>query len=169
MKKHIDRRPFIPYHQRPHIKSYKAKWYQDNKERRRLANRENVKRYALRHPDRVKDLKQRWDAANSSHIKDYRKKYYLSERVYTKNWRLEKLYGITLEHYEQLFDNQKGGCAICGVHQSSIKTPLHIDHDHKTKKVRGLLCHKCNRGIGLFQDSTDILQKAREYLERVNK
>ena len=72
-------------------------------------------------------------------------------------------YGITLEQYDKMFEAQGNSCAICnGVNKSGRK--LSVDHDHKTGKVRGLLCGKCNHGIGQFNDSVRLLQKVISYL-----
>ena len=68
-----------------------------------------------------------------------------------RNSRLKCEYGITLEDYNKLFDEQNGCCAICGKHQSEFKRPLSVDHDHNTGKVRGLLCTPCNNGLGVYE------------------
>lgn len=73
-------------------------------------------------------------------------------------------YGITLEQYDEMFEDQDGKCAICLKTVDSMN--LCVDHCHKTGVVRGLLCHNCNRGIGLLQDSADTLRVAADYLER---
>lgn len=86
------------------------------------------------------------------------------ETVDRKN-SLRRLYGITLEEYDLMFSNQGGRCAICMKHQDEFKKKLHVDHCHTTGKVRGLLCQKCNQGIGLFNDDKDLLIKASEYLK----
>lgn len=75
-------------------------------------------------------------------------------------------YGLTLEQYEQMLVKQGGVCAICGTDKNSGGHMLVVDHDHETEKVRGLLCHKCNRAIGLLGDNIDLLKRAAEYLER---
>ena len=72
-------------------------------------------------------------------------------------------YKITTEDYNNFYKNQNGRCAIC-----REKTPLVIDHNHKTGKVRGLLCYKCNSGIGLLQDKVINLVRAVDYLEGAN-
>lgn len=59
---------------------------------------------------------------------------------------------------------QEGLCAIC--RQPSDGRRLDIDHDHKTDRVRGLLCRKCNLSIGKFEDDPNMLRRAAEYLER---
>ena len=75
---------------------------------------------------------------------------------------LMRKYGITLDQYNEMFDAQKGLCRICD--QSSEKA-LSVDHCHKTKVVRGLLCDNCNHGIGKFKDSVNLLLAAAEYLK----
>jgi hypothetical protein len=77
---------------------------------------------------------------------------------------LRNNYGITLEQWNEIFDRQNGCCAICGKHNSQLKKSLHVDHCHETNKVRGLLCSKCNRAIGNFNDDINLLQKAINYL-----
>jgi len=73
---------------------------------------------------------------------------------------LKREYNITPEQYEQMVLIQQGKCAICGV------TPdkLHVDHCHIEGHVRSLLCGKCNRGLGLFDDNPHTLLKAAEYV-----
>lgn len=74
-------------------------------------------------------------------------------------------YGITLEDYNRMFEEQQGCCKICGVHQLQLDKNLSVDHDHKTGKVRGLLCFKHNFAIGLLDDNPDLIKKVLEYLE----
>ena len=68
--------------------------------------------------------------------------------------------------YQDFFISQKGQCAICGIHQSRLDRNFCMDHDHETMEIRGLLCHRCNSGIGLLQDSIDVLSKAIKYLQK---
>lgn len=86
--------------------------------------------------------------------------------VYDKNKRLLALYGITLEDYEKMLESQNGGCAICG--RVPTGRALHVDHDHKTGLVRGLLCHSCNHAIGRrgFNDSSEKCLNAAAYLSK---
>jgi hypothetical protein len=76
-----------------------------------------------------------------------------------------KSQGIPLDYlgYESLLHAQGGACAICGTRSPGAKS-FSADHDHTTGQVRGLLCLKCNTGIGLLQDSPAILEAALEYL-----
>ncbi len=96
-----------------------------------------------------------------------------SRKLYANVWkrRLRVQYGITPEDYERMHDEQQGKCAICGQeettkHRAGAKRRLSVDHCHKTLKVRRLLCHNCNCGIGRFNDDIDKVRKALEYLER---
>jgi ERCC4-type nuclease len=84
---------------------------------------------------------------------------------------LKELYNITLFDYNKIFVKQKGCCAICGRHQSELKRILHIDHDHKTDKIRGLLCSKCNLRLGWYEKNKelDFISKADTYLNRIRQ
>lgn len=83
---------------------------------------------------------------------------------------LKRYYGISIDDYNQMFNKQQGCCAICGIHQSKIQRKLQVDHNHITKEIRGLLCHKCNVGIGFLcaDNGTDLLKQSIRYLEIEN-
>jgi DNA-directed RNA polymerase subunit RPC12/RpoP len=70
-------------------------------------------------------------------------------------------YGLTFDEFSTLLDQQEGKCAICG-HEFEGE-PM-VDHDHETRRVRGLLCHHCNTGLGLFRDNATTLEIAAHYL-----
>lgn len=79
---------------------------------------------------------------------------------------LMRSYGITIEQYEEMLKEQRGMCRICKIPRPGGKgSHFHVDHDHNTKKVRGLLCHHCNTGLGAFKDSFDLLNKAAQYIK----
>lgn len=77
-------------------------------------------------------------------------------------------YGITREQYNEMREAQHYRCAICGLHEEESKISrwghLCLDHDHKTGKVRALLCARCNKGLGCFNDEKELLSKAIKYL-----
>lgn len=75
---------------------------------------------------------------------------------------LQRYYKIGVDEFEQLKKLQHSKCAIC----EGETLDLHVDHDHTTGKIRGLLCHGCNTGIGLLGDTKESLKKALAYLER---
>ena len=81
------------------------------------------------------------------------------------NSMMQKNYGITLADYDRMVEKQDGKCAICeSTEPRSNGARFAIDHDHKTGKVRGLLCGLCNTAIGKFKDDVALLQSAIEYL-----
>jgi hypothetical protein len=115
---------------------------------RRVKDSKNHKKYRQRHPERV-----------------------LAARRNTQrevNLRLK--FGLTLEDYDALVEEQEGKCAICGtipvgddLYRKGKK--LAVDHNHDTGKVRGLLCDLCNRALGQFHDDPNLLRRAIDYIE----
>lgn len=83
---------------------------------------------------------------------------------YVKAAFLRHMYGISMDEYNDLFEKQKGCCAICKKHQTEIKKRLHVDHCHTTGKVRGLLCFSCNNALGQLNDDIELLKAAITYL-----
>ena len=77
-----------------------------------------------------------------------------------------KRYGLTVEQEKLLLSVQNNKCAICS--EMFIKTPC-VDHNHKTGRVRGLLCGHCNRMLGCARENQNILQSGIEYLRRNNE
>jgi Recombination endonuclease VII len=75
-----------------------------------------------------------------------------------------KKHGLTLEDYNNILKKQNNKCAICK-RKNPHGIDLAIDHNHKTGKIRGLLCTNCNTALGSFKDSTKTLQNAIEYLK----
>ena len=82
---------------------------------------------------------------------------------YNRNHGLWRLYRITLQEWEALFDKQGRVCAVCGDDNPRGKN-WHTDHSHSTGKIRGILCGSCNTGIGKFRESEEIMKKAAKYL-----
>ena len=83
---------------------------------------------------------------------------------------LKKFFGITFQDYQRMIDEQGNKCAICENPETAIDKRtgkvrrLHVDHNHRTKRVRGLLCSRCNIGIGYLMDDPRIARKAADYL-----
>jgi len=78
-------------------------------------------------------------------------------------------FGISENGYLILLESQGSRCAICGVHVDNLKKSLAVDHSHETGNIRGLLCTKCNVGLGHFQDSQALIMAAAEYLEEFDE
>jgi hypothetical protein len=73
-----------------------------------------------------------------------------------------KPFGLTDIDYDRMVEEQRGVCAIC---HRPCRRALSLDHNHTTNQIRGLLCARCNRGLGFFDDSAELLLKAKEYLD----
>lgn len=87
------------------------------------------------------------------------------DAVWARN--IKSKFGITPAQYEALLAAQGGRCAVCGASVGAAhQKRLHVDHDHRTGVIRGLLCGQCNNGIGRFGDNPELLRAAAAYLER---
>lgn len=103
-------------------------------------------------------------------MKERSRKSYLKNRekildpANVRKGNLAKKYGITQEDYNRMLAEQDGCCKICRSSDPVGVKSFAVDHDHVTGKVRGLLCHRCNPGLGYFQDNPELLRKAIDYL-----
>ncbi len=93
------------------------------------------------------------------------KSYTDSDRLKAKSRMLKHRYGISIEDYNIMYENQNGACGICN-EQRHLGTDngLYVDHNHKTGAVRGLLCPNCNAAIGKLKESQELLLSAIQYL-----
>lgn len=93
---------------------------------------------------------------------DYRNRTRENRRDAQRKYRMKKHYGINYPIYKELFKTQKGKCAICEQPQSHKL--LTVDHDHKTGKIRKLLCYKCNSAIGFLNEDIVLVERTLNYL-----
>lgn len=142
--------------------------------------KERARLWALNNPERVKELSLRSSRKYEKKHKRYKDPRRNARAVKWAKDHPERIaeirrkfnYGISSEEYKVKKKRQKNRCALCGkkeTHTDSrsekVRT-LSVDHNHKTNKVRGLLCGNCNRGLGLFFESIKLLLKAAQYLKR---
>lgn len=131
----------------------------DSRKRTRAANPE-----AARKKEREKTLAYR--KAHRKEMREYGKRRYAREREKFRADRLKRKFGMSPEEYAELLSDQGGTCKICGALPGKGRR-LAVDHAHDEHgRVRGLLCTRCNPGIGYFRDSPALLRKAAEYLEK---
>jgi hypothetical protein len=98
------------------------------------------------------------------------RKFRKTRKDYLKDYDLKRFYGIDLNEYNIMLKNQNFSCKICKTtNPKGRHNTFHVDHDHITKKVRGLLCNKCNVGLGSFKDDIIILTEAILYLVNQNE
>jgi len=103
-------------------------------------------------------------------VREYHKEYDKIHFDRHKDGYLKKMYGITLDQFKDLLMLQENKCAICGeLNGQKGKKHFAVDHDHENDKIRGILCNKCNRGLGYFNDNIELLTKSINYLKQYNR
>jgi hypothetical protein len=124
------------------------------RERRRAASAA----WRKANPEKHRANSAAWYAANPEKAKAWRN----SEKVSTirRARSLQHFYGLTIDQYQRMLAGQGGVCFIC--RRAPKARRLDVDHCHKTGRIRGLLCHRCNRGIGMFSEP-EHLTRAGEY------
>jgi len=115
------------------------------------SNRERARRWAREHPERRAARDRAYRASGRKRIAD-RKSY------------LKREYGLTVAEYDAMLAAQGGACAVC-LRPPTPGISLHVDHDHETGRVRGLLCFRCNNALGDLDDDPGLLRAAARYLE----
>jgi hypothetical protein len=123
------------------------------------------KAYRIKHRDKLLEYTKEWQKKNWGYWLKYQMKH--KDKIKSKNLRQ---YGITLEAYETLLETQQNLCAIC--RKPEIQPTKHgdgtrelsVDHDHRTGRVRGLLCNRCNIRLGMVDDDLELLRKMIDYL-----
>ena len=117
--------------------------------------RGKTKEWTLKNKDYVKSKKGEWEKKNPERA-----------RQIALRGILKFSYNMTLEQYDSLLTKQDFVCAICHKINNIQGRRLEVDHDHKTGKIRGLLCNGCNVGIGAFSDDMDLMAKAVQYVNK---
>ena len=117
-----------------------------------------------------KESKDKYRNKNREKLRIANLKYYYDHATQVKDNNLRKRYGISLVEYNSMAESQGNVCAICGLPERSTnyktgKThPLAVDHNHKTGKVRLLLCYSCNARVGFLENNQDLVVKMQEYI-----
>ena len=114
-------------------------------------------------PERRKITLEKYN--NKPERKEKMKEYYLKNKSKSKDSMLKRNYGISLEEYQRMLDEQQGNCYICSKHHSLQKKSLSVDHCHKTGTVRRLLCSNCNTSLGLLKEDISRVKKLIQYIE----
>ena len=160
-----------------HIKEKAKEWIKNNRERVRERQRKNYSKnkehirkikneYMKAHKDEYNEKARIKYSQNLSENQRYGKEYRERNKEHRKDIALKYNFGITLDDYHQLLDEQNGKCAICGIDQKDASKMFAVDHNHETGQIRGLLCLYCNRMLGDAKDNIESLRKAIEYLEK---
>ena len=155
-------------------KEYMKQWYEKHKEEKR----EHSRQWNLNHKIEKAEYDKQYRKDNKEHYKQYRLDHKKERTEYNrrynyehkeesakrnKKWRLNVAHGLTYKEWEGLWYAQDGRCAICDKFFAE-QIDINVDHDHETGKIRGLLCRKCNYGLGYFDDSVELLEEATQYI-----
>ena len=119
-------------------------------------------RYAKNKQREIARVK-RWQQDNAERLNEQRRAYRAANPDKLREGHLKRRFGLTLADYATLLAAQGGGCAICGRPEPE-RGSLHVDHDHETGVVRGLLCFRCYGGLGQFDEDAERLVDAAAYL-----
>jgi len=138
--------------------------------------------------ERTREYQRQWRIRNSARMSEYQKQYRSENRerlleydrtkrdttanyeTHGRKHHLRRKYGITIEKYAEMLRLQDGRCAICKTdNPGKGKRHFHVDHDHLSGKVRGLLCVKCNMGIGSFDDDVMLMHMAAAYVSEARE
>lgn len=127
----------------------------------------------------TRDEGAKWRADNAERLRSEKRKYLREHRSERQNYDLVRDHDMTSDEYDRILAKQGGVCAICGSPHPGGRGRFHVDHVHSASEtahrkkrhrkhsrgdVRGLLCNKCNTGLGLFRDDPDVLRSAAEYV-----
>lgn len=129
----------------------RKEWYEKNKERLRAKQRA----YYAVNAEKRKEYAAKYREQNGHDIG-------LKKRIDF----IRSQYGVEMEEYLKMYAECSGKCTICKVLEEDMGHRMCVDHCHETGKVRGLLCKRCNAGLGQFKDNPELLIKAAEYLKR---
>lgn len=151
--------------QKARRRAYYRRWCKENREKLR----EHSRKWAAAHPASVREKFRRWYDANKDALAQRRRATRKKEQR-TKEavslYKRKRAYGITKEQFAKLLELQGGRCPVCIVAlRRGTKNGLHVDHDHSTGVVRGLLCGRCNIALGYLKDDPRRARAAAEYLE----
>lgn len=136
--------------------------------KRREKGKEAMARWRARNPEKVLERGRIYDRSRyekrKPFIRDYQREYQRKNKSMSRHYRLKHVYGITQDDYNSLFKKQNGQCSCCGRHQTDIGKVLCVEHNHKSGKVRGLVCHRCNLAIAVIENK-EICLKVTLYLQ----
>ena len=121
--------------------------------------------HARRNRKQVNEARNKHRIENRDKHRETMRAHYRNNPELYRGYNLSR-YDITADEYDTMLAAQGGGCAICGTKSNRDGKRLFVDHCHESGKVRGILCRKCNSGIGALGDSIEGVQRAVKYLER---
>ena len=161
-----------------HRKAQRKAYYEANKEALNAKNKEyrdkkkeeinkRRKEYRQNNKNKIAERDKQYRLKNKDKYRAKSAEWYKANKDRAKNYHFLRRYNISLDDYNRMVIEQDGKCWTCSV--KAEDEVLVVDHNHLTGEVRGLLCHKCNTGLGLFRDNQGYLLKAVEYLRKFSE
>lgn len=144
------------------LKIYQSLPHRKEAAREAAKKHRKKKKNDLVHKEKNRKYCREWWAQNKDRQKKYRKDNAQRNTMYQRHYLLKRKYNLTIEEYESMRLSQNGVCWICKAEPGGRWKKLFIDHDHKTGKVRGLLCHLCNMALERVDNFSDQIKA---YLE----
>jgi len=141
------------------VKSYRNIYCQSEGYKARAA--QYARQWRKKYPEKTRECNRKYFQTHKLQRREYHRRIKHKVRM----WNITSKHGLSSEQYHALMNRQNSMCAICG-EQLYLDSRTHVDHDHSTGDIRGILCHYCNTGIGLFKDKPEVLEKAIKYLAR---
>lgn len=131
------------------------------------------KDWRKRNPDKAWEHNRKWREKQGDNGRSYYYRTHEARLMASQKWRnlnkkqrqekhLRSKYGLTFERYNALLDKQHNSCKLCG--KNPIRTPV-VDHNHRTGRIRGIVCQKCNIIIGMYESCPEVLTLVPQYLE----
>lgn len=131
-----------------------SKWLRKHNPEYSKRQDENVRKWIKQNREQNKLNQEKWRAKQDP---EYIKKY--------KRMKILSSYGMTIEDYDKMLEKQGGVCAVCKNPPKNGKS-LHVDHDHTTGLVRGLLCFRCNFGLSYYKEDKQIIENLYKYITK---
>lgn len=160
------------------LRAYARKYYKEHKAQQDAAQRKRLEanpakakawrdEYYIKNREKVLESGKRYRTNNKEKFRAAGRRWVKNNPARRKtldlNWRIRNIYKSTPEEVNKILLSQNNSCAICKTSFNEIKTC--VDHCHKKEKIRGILCNKCNLGLGLFKDDPLLLKLAASYIE----
>jgi len=146
------------------------------KSKTEVAREDDLARKRAYYQSHAKECRRKGREYYHSHVEDRRvhdREFYRNhghrknpkQKQWGRDSNLRRMYGITQDQFNQLLLEQGGKCAICSTDSPGGRTGVfNVDHDHRTNRIRGLLCHRCNLALGFLDDDPHRLYSAFKYL-----
>lgn len=148
------------------VAANKARYY-SRLEQSRETSRLRAAQYRATHPEKRKAQRDAWRQKNPEKEREAKHAWRRANPDYMRDANLRNVHGITLEQFRDMERLQGGACVICRTKEAGgFGRWLKVDHCHKTGRIRGLLCHNCNTGLGHFKENLSFFEAAIAYLKK---